>query len=84
MYWLTLRGDVGTSRRGDVATLERRDVADPFMHSLHMLQKLLPTAALFVPMYLHPHQTLIQESSHKNYEITVNKRENGKTDAGVI
>ena len=65
---LTQRRDAGTYRRGDVATLERRDVTATSLPCSPLLQKLLPTAALFAPMYLHPNQTPNRKSSHKNYK----------------
>ena len=63
---LTRRRDLVTSRRGDVATWQ------PLLALLCIApQKLLLITALFTPLYLQPHQTQNQGSSHKNYKIHI-------------
>ena len=63
---LTRRRDVVTSRRHHVATWQ------PLLALLCLAsQKLLLITALFTLLYLQPHQTQNQGSSHKNYEIPI-------------
>ena len=64
---LTRRRDLVTSRRHHVATWQ------PLLALLCLaLRNLLLITVLFTPLYLQPHQTQNQGSSHKNYEIPIN------------
>ena len=63
---LTRHRDLVTSRRHHVATWQ------PLLALLCLApQKLLLITALFTPLYLQPHQTQNQGSSHKNYESPI-------------
>ena len=64
---LTRRRDLVTSRRHHVVTWQ------PLLALLCLAPRnLLLITALFTPLYLQPHQTQNQGSSHKNYEIPIN------------
>ena len=64
---LTQRRDLVTSRRHHVANWQ------PLLALLCLAPRnLLLITALFTPLYLQPHQTQNQGSSHKNYEIPIN------------
>ena len=72
------RRDVETSRCGDVAMLRRRDVetsrrGSHFLALIPIAPNLLPTAALFAPIYLHSNQKPNRGSNHKNYIINIKK-----------
>ena len=57
-------------------TLQRRDVETSrrgihFLALIPIASNMLPTAALFASIYLHPNQTPNQGSNYKNYIINI-------------